>query len=265
MNMWASRALTKQLAISAVLAVSLIAGGCVTSSPYKKLVVPPALRISKSQFYKTVRTVCLAEIESELGLEADDVRHVKMERLIAVGLIALGLDIRKSKAVTEIWDETAQSMGGFYDANTGDTVAERYDAIRASFFVAIKERLQCDALVTPNLVVVDAAVWNFGARWDGQYTNLGYAWSGNLPAVSLRLAIHTGPDDEAYFGVGGIQLLQEIKSDKITDPHFEAVKSKDYIANKEANQKAVAYALKALQPDEAKEATGTKKANKKAK
>lgn len=207
-----------------------------------------------------MRTVCLAEIESELGLEADDVRYKKLAKLLGARLLALGLNIRESKAVTEIWDETAQSMGGFYDANTGDAIDERYDAIRLSFFTALNDRLQCDALVTPTLVVVDAPVWNYGARWDGQHVNLGYAWSGNLPAVSLRLAIHTGPDEEAYFGVGGIQLLQEIKSDKITDPHFEAVKTEDYLANKETNQKAIAYALKALDRDEAKAAKGIEQA-----
>ncbi len=220
-----------------------LASGCVTP---QKIVPHPAVKIPEVQFRNEISTLCLSNVASELGLEESDERMTKFAELVEEQLEALGFSVVQASDVDVIWEAVKEAGGGFYDPHTGAIDAKRSDVISEKFFREVKQVHSCDAVVYPSLVVVNAGVGGSAATWDHRQTTFNRIFSGYIPAISVRIVIKNAPDNEIYYGVGGIQLAQELKQDKFTDAHFVGIEADRFLEQWTDAEKGVSLALRDL-------------------
>lgn len=220
-----------------------LASGC--ASP-QKIIPHPGIKIAEAKFRDQISTLCLLETSSELGFEESDERMSKFAELLAKELEALGFAVVPASEVDATWDAVREAEGGYFDLHTGTIDTARWDAVSEKFYAEIKRVHSCDATVFPSLVVVNAGVGGEAATWDHRRTKFRLMFTGHIPAISVRIVINNGPKSEIYYGVGGIQLAQELKQDKFTEAHFAGIESDRIFEHWTDTEEGVRLALRDL-------------------
>lgn len=135
---------------------------------------------------------------------------------------------------------------GIYDRDWGVIVAARRDAAYAAFFEQVRTELDCDGVVDAAVIAVESGAHEGWALWDHRRVLVGYGAYGAVPAVSIEIVIRDAPEREVYFGVGGVQLVTRVETDKFTEPHFEPIPTEEVLADSREANEAIRLALDEL-------------------
>lgn len=187
------------LAASAI----VICGGCGRTPAADPFVMPQSL------FYQRVDTIVVTTVSLPEGVEAPDSVLTWFEDLIEATLRGAGFTVVPVQEYVDIWNRITEEAGGFFDPFTGERDEPRYEAGVAELFDELKQRFSPDAILYPELWIVEAPTNSGGyARWDGTSEKVDISWESTVLALSLAVVLQNMEGAELYANVWGLEVLE---------------------------------------------------------
>ena len=217
-------------------------------------------RIPPKQFFENTHTIAVAELDFAQFPELPEDSKSELEALIERKLGRHGFDVLTAQQYSDIWAAVADSVGELFDSRTGERLESKYEAARRAFLTELGDRWHVDAVLYPELWVVDAAFSDGTAKWDGQKEDVaGFGTrlldligekaggtprlsGGTVQALSLAVFVQDLEGNDLYNGRGGIHILQRIRLDGNTT----TVPGDRILARRESAEQAVNLALEGL-------------------
>ena len=207
----------------------------------------------------SVNTIVLTPVSVPEGFEEFTTTMEEFDSLIAASLNRAGYTLIPADEYAALWEEMLERAVGLFDTLTGERSEAVFEATRQELFERLGELYHPDALLYPEIWIVDAPFAGGTAQWDGvsqELVGVGTrivdalgalfsATESNLPtgdveAVSLVVFIENMEGEEVYANSGGIQILEKVG----THPDDRKPVPKDeWFANHSRNRRAVSIAL----------------------
>lgn len=187
------------------------------------------------------RTIALHPLELPYGLENPAAIQATFDSLLASQLRAAGVTVVPSAEAGAIWRRLVDSVQGFYDPITGDTVAAEYSAVHIGTLRELVARFQATTWLRPRVEVVTVE-WNRGkAEWDGVSEGVAPAGKGTIGALTLVISVEDTTGAVVTTGRGGLQVLGKFKGER-----YERVPRERLFTDAKRNSKSVQLALAPL-------------------
>lgn len=246
------KTMTRRLTAIFLLSISL-AASC-SGRGHRTVPVPQEIVFSGDE------TMVLTPVVLPEELESHEAAARELDSLVAVLLRDRGYTLVPAEQYSAIWGGIVEQMGGLFDPETGVRDDEKFALARERLFLDLGEIYQADAILYPEVWVVDAPFSDGVATWDGVSESLvGFGVKllaalsaiftdesdtplpvGSVRAISLVVFAEAMNGDEVFSNSGGIQVLEKVG----TDPSdIEAVRDKDILADPDRNRHAVEIAL----------------------
>jgi erythromycin esterase len=187
------------------LAASVFGGACVVGPP------PPVAQpfvVPKAEFYDSVETIVATPVLMPEGVEASDSVLTWFDDLIERTLREAGFTVVPAETYMEMWNRINQEAGGFFDPLTGERDEPRYQAAVDQLFDELKERFSPDAILYPEMWIVEAPTSGGYARWDGTTQRVGTQMESAVLALSLAIVVQDMDAAELYSNVWGLEVLE---------------------------------------------------------
>jgi len=217
----------------------------------------------RDDFFRGGETVVVAPLVLPEGLENRESEAIWFDSVIAERLTASGYDLVSADLYAEIWDQIVVQMGGLFDSSTGELDQEKFDLARERLFIDLTDLFDADALLYPEIWVVEAPFADGVASWDGTSeamvgfglrflhalsTALSNDQGQGLPqgivnALSLVLIAEDMNGREVFSSAAGIQLLEKVGMDP---DDVSAVEDDQLLRQWQRNTKAVEMVLDPL-------------------
>lgn len=207
----------------------------------------------------SINTIVLTPVSVPEGLEEYTAAMEEFDSLIAQSLERAGYTTVPADEYAELWEGILSGTVGLFDSLTGERNEAVFEAARQVLFGWLSELYDPDALLYPEIWIVDAPFAGGTAQWDGvsqELVGVGTrvvdalgalfsATESNLPtgaveAVSLVVFIENMEGEEIYANSGGIQVLEKVG--KRTDDR-KPVPGDEWFTNHSRNRRAVSVAL----------------------
>ncbi len=211
------------------------------------------------QQYVSVNTIVLTPVSVPEGLEEHTAAMEEFDSLIAVSLERADYTIIPAEEYAALWEGILSRTVGLFDSLTGERNEAVFEAARQVLFGRLNELYHPDALLYPEIWIVDAPFSGGTAQWDGvsqELVGVGTrivdalgalfsATESNLPtgdveAVSLVVFIENMEGEEIYANSGGIQVLEKVG--RHPDDR-KPVSKNEWFTNHSRNRRAVSIAL----------------------
>jgi hypothetical protein len=238
----------RRLYLLVFLAIIVTVWGCATKP---KVVKTDPYLIPKKEFRNTVQIIALAEMEIAEGLPNPGPVQAEFDSLLVAGLQGLGYSVVRPHEYEAVWAKLAVGVGGFTDPHTGERDEEKMTVAAFQTIEELKADFGIDAVMFPDLVVVEAQFAAGQAVWDGVDQKIQTAGPmssvfygsqrGVVGALSLRLSVRSPDGTQIFLNSGGIEVL-----DKLDGKGFVPVPRPELFTNKKRNQESVKTALKPL-------------------
>jgi hypothetical protein len=232
-----------RLALQAIAIVACACGS--TQKPYNPFKVP------RESFYPALKTVALAPVRLPGDLEDPEPVRALFAGAIEAKLKNAGIAVVPGSDVDPIIEAKTKEVGGVFDPTTGKADEAKVKALNAAIGRELKARFNADALLTPSIRVVNAALSHDQARWDGVTEGAGKGgfWkalvrthSGSIRALSLVVVLADPEGQLLYAKGGGIQVLGNVT----VGGDFERRPRSELFADGDRNENAVHIALDPL-------------------
>lgn len=173
---------------------------------YDPFVVP------KKEFKQQFKTIALAPIDAAEYLEMPDSAKAIIEAEVTEHLQKRGYTVIPSSVLAGIRKRMEEQVGGFTDAETGETDLAKVQAVRAHAFRELWFKEQLDAVATIRVQVHQVPFENDRVEWAGvkqkvEHTGRG-KYGGNIAVSSISFAVYDETDRMAYLNYGGLEVLQ---------------------------------------------------------
>jgi hypothetical protein len=212
---------------AAALALTVVLVGCPKPPPYNPF------HASRDEVRAAARTVALI---AQVNVPTDEPAKVldSFEGLITAKLAAAGFVVVPRKVMNELWERTADRMGGLYDPKTGKADEDKRKAIREHVLHEVSASHHADSLL---YFVIGGATARFeagDAYWHGvhQAVSTPGFWSavaasnrsGQTNACSLYVSLEDLNGRDLYTNAGGIELLTKLQNGQfVTVPRAEVL------------------------------------------
>lgn len=206
----------------------------------RPVVVALGLSTSLSAQQPSPRTVALHPLVV-LGVETPDSVVATFDSLFIAQLEIGGYTVVPSKESAAIWRRLVDSVQGFYDPITGDTVQAEFAAVHTGTLRELATRFGAVAWLRPTIGMVTAE-WRRGrAHWDGVSEGMSSPSGGNgsVGALTLVVVVEDTSGRVVATGRGGIQVLAKIKGSQ-----YQAIPRDKVLTDYDRNLKAVQLALR---------------------
>ena len=233
--------------LAAILAAGLGAA-CSGHTSYNPFIVP------QDRIYGSVRTIALAPVcacGAPQELASVDPSRGKFDSLLTAALRTAGFAVVPSSETEAIWHRVSDSLGGLFNAATGERDTVKFNTARALTMRELEMRFHADAWLHPIIVVASAKFDGGEAKWDGttqSYQSFGKKFLaalfgggtyGKTPALSVRLVLENVHGKDLYSNQGGLQLY-EVPSGRDFVPIPRAQLYADPVRNADAVRLALA-------------------------
>jgi erythromycin esterase len=188
------------------------------------------------EFRESVATIVATPISLPEGVDAPEYLLNWFEDLIEDTLQAAGFTVVPVQTYLDVWNRITQEAGGFFDPFTGRRDEQRYEAAADELFAELKERFNPDAVLYPEMWIVEAPTSGGYARWDGVTQEVGTSAASEVLALSLAIVVQDMDVAELYSNVWGLEVL-EVYNRYFGD--FLPVPSEALFADQERNTTAV--------------------------
>ena len=236
----------------AVCAASLTAACAIKSDQADEKATPhqPSVNVS---------TIVLAPVSMPDGFEEYTAAMAEFDSLIARELKAAGYQTVPAEEYALLWEGILERTDGLFDSLTGERNEAAFDTAREMLFALLSEQYHPDALLYPEVWLVDAPFSGGTAQWDGAAEELvgvgtrivdalGALFSpneSNLPtgeveAASLVVFVESMTGEELFANSGGIQVLEKVGSNP---EDRRRVPKEKIFTNRSRNRRAVRIAL----------------------
>lgn len=162
------------------------------------------------------------------------------DSIVTAELWEHGYGVVPSAESGKIWKELVDSVQGFYDPITGDTVRAEFEAVRNGTLLHLASAFDATVLLRSSIEVI-AVDWDRGkAKWDGVSEGVSpTGGGGRVGALSLVIVAEDSAGKVIATGRGGIQVISKFRGHR-----FEAVPLDELFADDDRNLKAVQLALR---------------------
>ncbi len=229
--------------------IAVVACACgSTQKPYNPFKVP------RESFYPALKTVAVAPVRLPSDLEDPEPVRALFESAITAKLKNAGIAVVPATDAGPIIEEKTKEAGGIFDPTTGKPDEAKVKALNAAIGRELKARFNTDALLTPSIRVVNAALSHDQAHWDGATEGAGKGgfWkalvrthSGYVRALSLVVVLADPEGQLLYAKGGGIQVLGNVTM----GGEVERRPRSELFADGDRNENAVHIALDPLLVD----------------
>ena len=167
--------------------------------------VPPERFFARTERLQLVP----ARIPDDVRVSQDVVAAI--DSALAVTAALLGVEVVPAHEYATIWRRLTREAGGFFDPYTGRRDEPEFDAAVSQLYRELEERFHPDALLYPELIVVEALVEGNEARWGGTAQRLDDAPEPGsaVLALTLAVAIDDLEGNELYYREAGLVILDE--------------------------------------------------------
>jgi len=230
------------------LLMSFVIAGCSTKP---KVVKTDPYLVPKKDFKKTVKIIALAPVAITEGLPDTGPILEEFNTMIESRLREYGYTILRLQEYKAVWASVALEMGGVNDPETGLRDPARVTRAMFATLDTLKADFKLDAVLIPDIVVVEAEFAAGNAVWDGASQRIesggpmSSVFSGSqrgvIGALSLTVSIRGQGGTELYSNAGGIEVLS-----RISGKDFINVPRQELFADSKRNKKAVEIAIKPL-------------------
>ncbi|UCG84813.1 MAG: hypothetical protein JSW71_12720 [Gemmatimonadota bacterium] len=217
---------------------AIVAGGACARPPQADPFVVP-----QAQFYQAVDTIVVTPVSLPEGVEASDSVLTWFEDLIEATLRGAGFTVVPVEEYVDIWTGISEAAGGFFDPFTGERDEPRYEAGVTELFDELKQRFSPDAILYPEMWIVEALTSGGYARWGGTAQQVGTNAMSIVLALSLAVVLQDMEGAELYANVWGLEVL-EVYDRQAGD--FVPVPSEYLFADLERNLTAITKILDPL-------------------
>ncbi len=230
--------------------------GCAGKPSYDPWLAP------RDSFLTSTRTIALSPIRVPDDLEQPAPVEATFDSLITEALRAAGFAVVSPDIVSDIWGHGADSVGGYYDPMTGRQDTSKLNPLRRYLKQRLREEHGAEAVLFPEINVVDAPYSDGTATWDGTSQAvagffkvlLAAIANTDLPAgtaqgLSLYVQIESVEGGVVFTNSGGIELLAKPTGD---GSRLNWVPREKLFVDRQRNEKAVRVALGSLVTREAK-------------
>ncbi len=149
---------TMRLALTAAAGLGV---GCAGHAPYNPFIVP------QERIYGSVKTIAIAPVIAPSDLGSVDPSRGKFDSLIAGQLRSAGFAVVPPEESEAIWKRATDSLGGLFNAATGERDTVKLNTARAVAMRELQTRFQADAWLHPHIVFASAKFDQGNAAWDG--------------------------------------------------------------------------------------------------
>jgi len=200
---------TMRLALTAAAGLGV---GCAGHAPYNPFIVP------QERIYGSVKTIAIAPVIAPSDLGSVDPSRGKFDSLIAGQLRSAGFAVVPPEESEAIWKRATDSLGGLFNAATGERDTVKLNTARAVAMRELQTRFQADAWLHPHIVFASAKFDQGNAAWDGarqSYQSFGKKFLtalfgggtyGKTAALSLWVDLEDMHGKDLYTNQGGLQL-----------------------------------------------------------
>jgi len=189
-------------------------------------------KVFEEEFHGKINIIALNPLTLPEGLTEQGTAGQTFEDLITTRLKEAGFLVVSSKIYDEIWRREAETSGGYFDPISGKTDKAKLKTILIRTRDELIAKYRIDAILYPQIRIVEATFANDSAHWHGTSEYLGRTqsnfWSsgrtrGTVPALSLFVRIEDNKEKEIYVKAGGIQVLSKagFKGGFVAIPHDE--------------------------------------------
>jgi len=205
-------------------------------------------KASQEDFQGKINTIALAPLAIPEGLIEKGAAGQTFEDLITARLKDAGFSVIGSKIYDEIWRREAETSGGYFDPISGKADKTKLKNIQARTREELISNYRIDAILFPQIKVVEATFAHDSAHWHGTSEYLGRTESsswrlrGTVGALSLFIRIEDNNEREIYAYAGGIQVLSKAGF----KGKFAAVPDDELLSDDKRNEWAVDRAVKAF-------------------
>ncbi len=231
-----------------ILLAAFFVAGCSTKP---KVVKTDPYLVPKKEFKNTVKIIALAPVTITEGLPDAEAIQIEFEEMIEERLRSYGYTVLRPEEYTTVWERVCSQLGGIHDPDTGLRNQVKLTQAMFATLDTLKAGFELNAVLIPDIVVVEAEFAAGNAVWDGasQRIDSGGPMSsvfsgsqrGIIGALSLIVSIRDEDGTELYSSAGGIEALS-----RISGKDFENVPRQELFTNPKRNKKAVEIALKPL-------------------
>jgi len=200
--------------------VALLLAGCAGNPSYDPWLIP------RDTFLARTRTIALSPIRLPEDLEQPGPVEVMFDSLITDALKTAGFSVVPSQVVSDIWNHDADSIGGYYDPVTGEPDTSKLNPLRRHFRQRLRDEHGAQAVLLPEILVVEASYADGKASWDGTSQSVAgffeVLWSvisksqmpaGTAEGLSLDVQIESVDGGVVYNNRGGIELWAKPSGD----------------------------------------------------
>ena len=200
---------TMRLALTAAAGLGV---GCAGHAPYNPFIVP------QERIYGSVKTIAIAPVIAPSDLGSVDPSRGKFDSLIAGQLRSAGFAVVPPEESEAIWKRATDSLGGLFNAATGERDTVKLNTARAVAMRELQTRFQADAWLHPHILFASAKFDQGNAAWDGarqSYQSFGKKFLtalfgggtyGKTAALSLWVDLEDMHGKDLYTDQGGLQL-----------------------------------------------------------
>ncbi|UCG52128.1 MAG: hypothetical protein JSW58_00820 [Candidatus Latescibacterota bacterium] len=230
-----------------LLATALVFSGCAVKP---KVAKNDPFLVSKKEFRQNIKIIAMAPVEMVEGLPDPTPIEEAFDSLIVAELYSAGYSVVRPHEYTAIWNRITAEEGGFRDS-TGGRDEERLTSAMFRTLKELRASFEIDAVLFPDIVVVEAQFAAGTAVWDGAEQRIetgGPATSifsgsqrGVVGALSLRVSMRGRDGTTLFVNSGGIEVLSTISGKE-----FSNVPRQELFTNDERNRESVKIALKPL-------------------
>jgi len=170
-------------------------------------------KASQEDFQGKINTITLTSLTLPEDLIEHGIAGQQFENLITTRLKEAGFSVIGSKIYDEIWRHETEASGGYFDPISGKTDKARLKNILTRTREELISKYRIDAILFPQIKVVEATFAHDSAHWHGTSEYLGRIESSNwrirgtVAALSLFVRIEDNKEREIYAYAGGIQVL----------------------------------------------------------
>lgn len=227
---------------------AILIAACACSSAQKPY---NPFKVARESFYPGLKVVALAPVRVPGDLPDPEPVRELFASSITAKLKAAGLAVVPASETGPIIEAKRKEVGGVFDPTTGKLDEAKARVLSGVIGRELKARFNADALLTPTIGVVNAALVHDQARWDGvtEQAGKGGFWkafvathSGYIRALSLVVFLADPEGQLLYVKGGGIQVLGNVTA----GGEVERRSRNELFADGERNENAVHIALDAL-------------------
>ncbi|KPJ86720.1 MAG: hypothetical protein AMS18_15330 [Gemmatimonas sp. SG8_17] len=162
----------------------------------------------REQVYAKIDRIALTPVTLGEGAEVPEAVLLELDSLIAAKVQDAGFETVPAVVHAEIWARIVEELGGLYSPYTGVFDEERFRTAVEQLRNELREEFNPDALLYPEIQVVEAEADYSQAKWDGASQSVGGSVGGVFYALSLSVAIEDMDGAGLYIGRGGLELLE---------------------------------------------------------